>query len=292
LDTLELEELELIQEVSQPPLSEKTLWERALERQERETLKQVSPQLSPLDEAPMKRKQRQKQMQKDNKNKPSVGEITQGEIVAVNRGGAVCSVHGLQAFLPNSHLGEQPARIGIKLSVKVLRADAATQRIVVSHREANRETLRRGDIVRGVVTSLRPYGAFVSFGGGLRGLLHKHSISVNDWKLVRDGERGYVVDACFRDERETPEVLLAVGSAVACLVTGHNLNNGRISLSTRALEPEPGDMLRNPAGVFARAEAVAAAHRDRQAQELLEYKILASICEENSLSSLLNDLLP
>jgi len=287
-DTFDLEELERTHETTQPPLSEKTLWERALERQEWEILEQPSALLSP----PTKKERRATKKERLLKLAAS-GEIIQGEIVTVNRGGAICAVQGTRAFLPNSHLGEQPARIGQKLPLKVLRPDAATQRITVSHREANRATLRRGDIVHGVIKSLRPYGAFVSFGGGLQGLLHKHSISAHDWKLVRAGDRqGYVVDECFRNDWETEDVLLEVGSAVSCLVAGHNRENNRISLSTQVLEPEPGDMLRDPAGVFARAEVVAGQHRDRRAQELLEYEILASMCEENSLSSLLGDLLP
>lgn len=298
-DTIDLEETERLHEVTQPPLSEKTLWERALERQEWDTLQQPA---SPRDVAPTKREQRRQRKAQERTPSPwerltelaAVGEITHGEILSVNRGGAMCRVHGFEAFLPNSHRDEQPAIVGQKLPVKVLRADIATQRIVVSHREATRATLRRGDIVHGTVDSLRPYGAFVSFGGGLRGLLHKHSISHHDWKLVRNADRdgGYVVDACFRDAAETPDALLAVGSAVTCLVTGHNRENGRISLSTRALEPLPGAMLRDPRAVFARAEGVAAAHRERRAQELLEYEILAKVCEENSLASLLEDLLP
>jgi len=36
---------------------------------------------------------------------------------------------------------------------------------------------------------------------------------------------------------------------------------GRISLSTKALEPEPGDMLTNPQKVFDRAEEMAALYK-------------------------------
>ena len=36
---------------------------------------------------------------------------------------------------------------------------------------------------------------------------------------------------------------------------------GRLSLSTRMLEPSPGDMIKNPAKVFEQAEEMAAAFR-------------------------------
>lgn len=292
-DTFEPRPLE--QHVTQPPLSEKTLWERALERQEWDTLQQTPPTSSSQKVNPTKRRPGSEAPKKASWERLATlaasGEVVQGEILTVNGGGAICRVHGRSAFCPNSHLGDGPARVGQTLPLTVLRAHASARRLVVSHREARRATLRPGDVVRGVVTSHRPYGAFVTFDGGLRGLLHRRNISVHNWKLVR-GPEGYVVDECFRHEDETGDALLAVGSAVTCLVTGHNADNGRISLSTRALEARPGDMLRDPAGVFDGAEAAAAAHRERRALEQLEYEILAEMCEENSLSSLLNDLLP
>jgi len=282
-------EVEKRHQVTQPPLAEKRLWERALARQERESLKQSPPS---SQEAPIvwKKKSKKSSSWERVSELAAVGGITEGKILTVNRGGAICNVHGVKAFLPNSHLGEHPS-IGKTLPIKVVQADDDTKMVLVSNREANRENLRKGDIVHGVVTSFQPYGAFVSFGGGLQGLLHKHNISVNDWKLVRH-EQGYKVDECFRNDWETDKVLLEKGSQVKCLVTSHNRDNGRIALSTKALEPEPGDMLRDPQMVFAKAEMMAAAHRDRRAQELLEYEILASICEDNSLSPLFNNLLP
>ena len=304
-DTIDLDETEQLHEMTQPPLSEKALWERALERQEWDTpQQQQQPASSPLDAAaPTKRElRRQRRAKKRTQRSPwerlaelaAVGEITRGKILSVNRGGAMYLVHGLRAFLPNSHRGDRPAIVGRELPVKVLSADIAARRIVVSHREAARATLRRGDIVHGTVASLRPYGALVAFGGGLRGLLHRRSISAHDWKLVRDVDDvdgGYVVDACFRDADETRDAILAVGSAVTCLVTGHDRERRRIGLSTRALETVPGDMLRDPRAVFEGAEGAVAARRERRALELLEYRILAEVCDELQ-EGLLEDLLP
>ena len=288
--------------VTQPPLSEKTLWERALERQEWETLQhqQPPPPAPPRDTDATRcatKRRREAASWERLAALAAEGAIARGKILAVNAGGVVCRVHGRKAFCPNSHLGAGPARVGQELPLRILRAHAAARRLVVSSREAHRAALAQGDLIRGTVTSHASYGCFVTFGGGLRGLLHRRHVSANGWKLVpAPGPRqGFVVDDCFRHANEMAAPLLQVGSKVACLVTGHNRDNGRISLSTRALEGVPGELLRDPAGVFARAEAAAAGHEERRDRELLEYEALASMCEENhenSLSALLNDLLP
>ena len=55
--------------------------------------------------------------------------------------------------------------------------------------------------------------------------------------------------------------MLAPGDKIKVLVLTHDRERGRISLSTKKLEPTPGDMLRNPAAVFERADEMAAQFR-------------------------------
>lgn len=47
---------------------------------------------------------------------------------------------------------------------------------------------------------------------------------------------------------------------------------GRISLSTKQLEPEPGDMVKNPQAVYDNAEAMAEKYREQMAQAQLAAK--------------------
>merc|ERR1712003_454945 len=54
------------------------------------------------------------------------------------------------------------------------------------------------------------------------------------------------------------EVTLAAGMAIKCMVIDRDKAAGRIALSTKTLEPEPGDMLRDPERVFALADETAA----------------------------------
>ena len=47
------------------------------------------------------------------------------------------------------------------------------------------------------------------------------------------------------------------------MVLSQDKEKGRISLSTKKLEPTPGDMLRNPALVFEKADEMAATFKER-----------------------------
>jgi small subunit ribosomal protein S1 len=179
-------------------------------------------------------------------------------VVAVNRGGAICLVEGLRAFLPGSHLaGMLPDEnlIGQTLALKFLEVNAENNKLVVSNRKAVVEQqmadLSRGDVVSGMVKALKPYGAFVEV-GGMSGLLHISQISY--------------------DRIDDLEKVLQPGLQVKCMIIDHDKVNGRIALSTKTLEPEPGDMLRDPTAVFAKAEETAAAYHakmeaERQQQE-------------------------
>lgn len=184
--------------------------------------------------------------------------VIEAEVIAVNRGGAICLVQGLRAFLPGSHLaGQLPdeSLVGVTLPLKFLEVNDVTNKLVVSNRKAVVEQqmadLSRGDLVSGVVKALKPYGAFVEV-GGMSGLLHISQISF--------------------DRIDDLEKVLQPGMAVKCMIIDHDKVNGRIALSTKTLEAEPGDMLRDAASVFANAESTAAAYHarmqvERQARE-------------------------
>ena len=45
------------------------------------------------------------------------------------------------------------------------------------------------------------------------------------------------------------------------MILTHDKERGRISLSTKKLEPSPGDMLKNPALVFEKADEMAASFK-------------------------------
>jgi len=177
----------------------------------------------------------------------------EAEVIAVNRGGAICLVDGLRAFLPGSHLaGQLPTEdlIGTTLPLKFLQVDREEDKLVVSNRRAVVERqmtqLSRGDIITGEISALKPYGAFVQV-GDMSGLLHISQISY--------------------DRIENLEALLQPGQAVKCMIIDHDKVNGRIALSTKTLEPQPGDMLRDAEKVFRLAEETAQKYHERMEAE-------------------------
>jgi len=103
-----------------------------------------------------------------------------------------------------------------------------------------------GALLQGTVTAVKPYGVFVDL-GGISGLLHISQISAD--RVTNCGD------------------ILPLGSQIKVMVITVNKAKGQVGLSTKVLEPEPGDMIRNPAKVFAEAEASAAKYAWRKADE-------------------------
>ena len=99
-----------------------------------------------------------------------------------------------------------------------------------------------GSVLKGVVTAVKPYGAFVDL-GGMSGLIHISQISC--------------------DHISNVEAVIPVGTELKCMVISQDKGKGRVALSTKTLEQEPGDMIKNQAVVFDNAEATAAKYQER-----------------------------
>ena len=185
--------------------------------------------------------------------KQETDEAFDAQCVSVNRGGAIFLVEGLRAFLPGSHLtGRLPDEdlIGQTLPLKFLEVNQDDNKLVVSNRrgvvEAQMEDLSRGDVIDGIVKALKPYGAFVEV-GGMSGLLHISQISMD---RINDLEK-----------------VLQPGQKVKCMIIDYDKVNGRIALSTKTLEPEPGDMIKDPDRVYEMADETARVYLEKQEAE-------------------------
>jgi len=176
--------------------------------------------------------------------------VVESEVVAVNRGGAMMQVEGLRAFLPGSHFlaGQNPTEdfVGRKMEVKFLDVDKDLNRLVVSHRKAIVDSqindLSVGSVLKGIVTAVKPYGAFIDV-GGMSGLLHISQISCD-----------HISDVA---------AVLPIGATIKCMVISQDKAKGRVALSTKTLEPEAGDMIKNQDKVFELAEETAAKYQQR-----------------------------
>ena len=148
------------------------------------------------------------------------------------KAGVVAYLYGIRGFIPASqittaYVEDTESYVGKELEVRVITVDEEDDRLVLSgksvalEKEAEERNhkiamLVPGSIVEGTVESLMPYGAFINLGDGLTGLVHISQI-------------------CERRINKPSEVLKEGQHVKAKLL---NTNDGKISLSMRALEEE------------------------------------------------------
>jgi small subunit ribosomal protein S1 len=157
------------------------------------------------------------------------GKVVQVKVNGFNRGGVTCDLEGLRGFIPRSQLQEgenHEGLVGKTLGVTFLEVNPETRKLVLSEKKAATAArfseLEVGQLVEGVVASVKPYGFFIDL-GGVSGLLHQSSIS-----------RGQL-----RDLRE----VFDQGDRVKALITDLDPSRGRIALNTALLEGQPGELL-------------------------------------------------
>ncbi|XCP86880.1 S1 RNA-binding domain-containing protein [Roseburia hominis] len=157
------------------------------------------------------------------------GTVLHVTIEGIVNGGAIAMVEGIRGFIPASRLSlsyiENLETYLLKeLDVKVIEADQAEGRLILSAREILREqekkakeellaSVKVGSVLKGKVESLQSYGAFVRLENGLSGLVHISQISTQRIK--------------------TPEQVLKIDDEVDVKVIG--IKEGKISLSMKAL---------------------------------------------------------
>uniref|UniRef100_A0A7N0UBQ2 Small ribosomal subunit protein bS1c n=1 Tax=Kalanchoe fedtschenkoi TaxID=63787 RepID=A0A7N0UBQ2_KALFE len=177
--------------------------------------------------------------------------VVKGKVVGANKGGVVALVEGLRGFVPFSQISTKSAAeelLDKELPLKFVEVDEDQSRLVLSNRKAMADSqaqLGIGSVVTGTVQSLKPYGAFIDI-GGMNGLLHVSQIS--------------------HDRVSDIATVLQPGDTLKVMILSHDRDRGRVSLSTKKLEPTPGDMIRNPKLVFEKAEEMAQTFRQRIAQ--------------------------
>ncbi len=159
-------------------------------------------------------------------------------------GGVIGYVEGIRAFIPASQLAltfveNTEDYIGKNLDVKIITADEAAKKLVLSakvvlkEREAENDRAKMamivpGSIFEGTVESLMPYGAFVAMDNGLTGLVHISKI-------------------CMKRISKPSEVL-KVGQKVKVKVL--EVKDGKISLSIRDVETNTSDVVTDEIETF------------------------------------------
>ena len=162
------------------------------------------------------------------------GTVLHVTIEGIVNGGAIAMVEGIRGFIPASRLSlsyieDLESYLLKEVDVKVIEADQAQGRLILSAREILREqekkakeellaSVKVGSVLKGKVESLQTYGAFIRLENGLSGLVHISQISTQRIK--------------------SPDQVLKVDDEVDVKVIG--IKEGKISLSIKALMEEKG----------------------------------------------------
>lgn len=168
------------------------------------------------------------------------GATVELRVTGYNRGGLLVEWNGLHGFVPASQLSdpvsfyddeqrcaELAQRVGRRLRLKVIEVEPEEGRLILSERIAAQDAEQRarlldeiqpGDVRRGQVTNLCPFGVFVDL-GGVEGLIH---ISELSWGRV-----------------DHPRDVLRVGQEIDVYVLNVNPEQERIGLSFKRLLPDP-----------------------------------------------------
>src|SRR5258708_5983798 len=159
--------------------------------------------------------------------------VVTGTVIEVVKGGLILDI-GLRGFLPASLVEMRRVRdlqpyVGKEIEAKIIELDKNRNNVVLSRRAWLEQTqsevrqnflntLQKGQIRKGVVSSIVNFGAFVDL-GGVDGLVHVSELS---WKHI-----------------DHPSEVVEVGMEVEVEVLDVDLDRERVSLSLKATQEDP-----------------------------------------------------
>ncbi|VEP17393.1 hypothetical protein H1P_60049 [Hyella patelloides LEGE 07179] len=175
---------------------------------------------------------------------PSIKETGRGN-------GYIVRVEGVIAFLPANHLGNNITEKEVlerKIPLQFLEFDKERSRIVVSNRKAlvklRLEQLQVGNLIIGKILAIKEYGLFI-YTDNLAVLLHISEVSQ------------------ISISSEDLNNIFKVDDEIKAIVVSMDIYKGRVAVSTKELEIEPGNMLKDPQLVYRNAEIMAAKYRSK-----------------------------
>ncbi len=159
--------------------------------------------------------------------------VVEGTVIEVVKGGLIMDI-GLRGFLPASLVEMRRVRdldpyIGQKIEAKIIELDKNRNNVVLSRRAWLEQTqsavrqnflteLQKGQVRKGVISSIVNFGAFVDL-GGVDGLVHVSELS---WKHI-----------------DHPNEVVQVGDEVTVEVLDVDMDRERVSLSLKATQEDP-----------------------------------------------------
>jgi len=161
------------------------------------------------------------------------GQIVTGTIKNITEYGAFVDLGGIDGLLHITDMSwgrvNHPSEmftVGDEVTVKVLKYNPETERVSLGLKQMQEdpwntaaEIFKPGTRVKGKVVSLTDYGAFVELQQGVEGLIH---VSEMTWTKPKH-----------------PSKILEIGEEIETIVLDIDVQNKRISLGLKQLEPDP-----------------------------------------------------
>lgn len=163
-----------------------------------------------------------------------VGQIVEGVVTGMNKGGLELQVKSMRAFMPAGQVDlyfnkDLSVFLGQKFTCEVTQFDAHAKNLIVSRRNVMErekeeaktkmlEEIAEGQVRKGTVRNVMDFGAFVDL-GGMDGLIHVSELSF---------KRGI-----------KPSDVVKPGDVVDVKILKFDRNTGKLSLSLKQLGPDP-----------------------------------------------------
>lgn len=177
---------------------------------------------------------------KDIGTKIQIGDSVKGIVTKHTNSGAFINVHGIEGFLHRTNMtwerkadtAKEKLEVGSEVTVRVLEIEPENHRLSLGLKQLTDDPwstvltrFKVGDKIKGTVSFVATYGAFVELDAGLEGLLH---ITEMSWT---------------RKVNHASEIV-KVGQEIETKVIGINKDDKRISLGLRQLHANPWDTIR------------------------------------------------
>jgi small subunit ribosomal protein S1 len=166
----------------------------------------------------------------------SIGDIVKGEVKSFTSFGAFIDLGGFDGLLHINDMSwghvtrpKDYVKKGQEIELKVIKLDQENQKINLSLKHfaddpwsTFEDRFGVDDVVKGKITKLTDFGAFIEIEEGIEGLAH---ISELSWtKRVNH-----------------PKELFAIGDEVECMILGYDIHQGKVSLGVKQVMDNPWD---------------------------------------------------
>jgi len=175
----------------------------------------------------------------------NIGDVVKGTVKSFTSFGAFIDLGGFDGLL---HINDMSwghvtrpkdfVKKGQEIDLKVIRLDPTEKRINLSLKHFTpdpwlefEDKFQVNDIVKGHVTKITDFGAFVELSEGIEGLVH-----ISEFSWVKKVSK--------------PSDMVKIGDEVECMILGYDIQAGRVSLGLKQVTANPWDNIdeRYPVG--------------------------------------------